>query len=135
MKHSTFLIGSLSFLMLAACMPAANNSDMAAGKRKPIQWVATHTGADDQGIPESTLELKVVGSPNEVLYTTDECLGVPSMEQLQDVEGSIASIQCWWAGGGDQWAVFVGDAEQLTVKTRTVDEEAGYGEWQDLKTL
>lgn len=134
MKHSSFLIGTLSFALLVACTPVTNNTDGPAAKRMPMQWVSTHIGADDQGIPEAKLELKVVGSPDNVLYTTS-CLGVPSSEQIQDAEGSIASVQCWWAGGGNQWAVFVGDAEQLTVKTRTVDEEVGYGEWETLKTL
>lgn len=132
----TLLLASVA-LALAACAPQTNTVDNSTssapsmGKRAAMQWVATDTGEKigEGDMPATKITLKVESTGEELYSTT--CMGVASTD-MQDVEGSVASIQCWWAGGGDQYGVFVGDAEQLTIKHRTVDEEAGFGAWEDV---
>lgn len=132
MKHSLLFSGLT--LSLIACAPQAIQPDTEApmGKRAAMEWQATPTGADETGMPETTLTL-TVPSMNLELFTTT-CSGIASTE-VQDMEDSVADVQCWWAGGGDQYGVFIGEAEQAVVRHRTVDEEAGFGEWEDLKSL
>jgi hypothetical protein len=123
-------------LLLAACSTqTSTDTDTdtpSMGKRAAMVWTSEQTGTGEFDMPENDITL-TVESTGEELYSTT-CNGTTSTE-VMDVEGSVATIQCWWAGGGDQYGVFVGDAEELTVRHRTVDEEAGFGEWMDLETL
>lgn len=131
MKKTTLLL-ALSLTLAACTAPANNTADTPSmGKRMPMEWVATDTGekVGEGDMPVTKITLQVQGTGEEIYSTS--CMGTASTE-VQDVAGSVASIQCWWAGGGDQYGVFVGDAEQLTVRHRTVDEEAGYGSWEDV---
>lgn len=135
MKHLLVFAG-LS-LALCACNAQAPVSDTngdtpVAAKRAGMEWQFEQTGEDASGMPETTLRL-VVPSMNVGLFTTT-CSGIASTD-VQDMEDSVADVQCWWAGGGDQYGVFIGDGEKATIRHRTVDEEAGYGEWEDVKTL
>jgi len=121
--------------VLAACTSQTdttmdNDSSAPAAKRAAMEWTSEQTGMSESDMPITTITLGVPAT-GDVIYTTT-CNGTASTE-LQDIEGSVASIQCWWAGGGDQYAVFVGEAEELTVRHRTVDEEAGFGEWMDVQ--
>ncbi len=131
----------LSIAILSATLAACNTQTPVtetdtdapiAAKRAAMEWQATQTGEDATGMPETTLTL-TVPSMNMELYTTT-CSGTASTE-VQDMEDSVADVQCWWAGGGDQYGVFIGDGESGVIRHRTVDEEAGYGEWVDVKTL
>lgn len=121
-------------LLLAACNTQApvtdNDSSAPAAKRAAMEWTSEQTGTGEYDMPITTITL-MVPSTGDVIYTTT-CNGTASFEG-EVIEGSVASIQCWWAGGGDQYAVFVGEAEELTVRHRTVDEEAGFGEWEDVQ--
>ncbi len=132
MKLSLLLAGLT--LSLIACTPQAIQPDTDAPmvKRAAMEWQFEQTGEDETGMPETTLRL-VVPSMNVGLFTTT-CSGIASTE-VQDMEESVADVQCWWAGGGDQYGVFIGEMEQATIRHRTVDEEAGYGEWEDVKSL
>lgn len=123
-------------LLLAACSTqTSTNTDTdtpSMGKRAAMEWTSAQTGMGEYDMPEMAISL-VVESTEEALYSTT-CNGTTS-PVVPDPEGSVATISCWWAGGGDEYGVFVGDAEQLTIRHRTVDEEAGYGEWMDVETL
>lgn len=120
-------------LTLAACntQTTTDTDTPSMGKRMPVEWVAVDTGekVGEGDMPVTKITLQVAATKEEIYSTS--CMGTASTE-MQDVEGSIAAIQCWWAGGGDQYAAFVGDAEQLTVRHRTVDEESGFGAWEDV---
>lgn len=117
---------------LCACAQTTPDTNEPVAKRAAMEWTATETSIDENGTPQVALVLQVVGSTDEIFRTT--CTGTTSTE-MQDMEGSVASIQCWWAGGGDQYGVFVGDAEKLSIRHRTVDEEAGFGAWEELESL
>lgn len=121
-------------LLLGACSQTSTetNTDAPMAKRAAMEWTSAQTGMGEYDMPEMALSL-VVESTGEALYSTT-CNGTTS-PVVPDPEGSVATISCWWAGGGDEYGVFVGEAEQLTIRHRTVDEEAGYGEWTDLETL
>ncbi len=131
------LIAGLA-LSLAACntqTPATNTntntvSSTPAPKRAAMEWVAIETGTDASGMPSNKLSLRVQGTEQELFATS--CNGTASTS-VQDVAGSMATIQCWWAGGGDQFGVFIGDAEMLSIRHRTVDEEAGFGAWEEVR--
>lgn len=133
---------AISTLALVACTqqtPPTTNTDTpstppVAAKRAPMEWYAYDQGTDEQGIPQNKLILKANTAQREDLFTTS-CAGTTQVTDLPDLADSVAYIQCWWAGGGDQYAVFIGEAEKATIRHRTVDEEAGYGAWEDLKTL
>jgi hypothetical protein len=134
MKKTALLL-ALS-LTLAACtsQPASNTATTNApsmGKRMPMEWVSVQTGTGTDGIPQNKLMLQTADTKQVIATTT--CTGTTSTN-VQGVDGSTNTIQCWWAGGGDQYGVFVGDAEKLTVRHRTVDEEGGFGTWQDVSS-
>lgn len=135
MKHPLLLAGLT--LALCACNAQAPGIDVTppqpTAKRAAMEWYAYNTGEKD-GIPQNTLKLKTATTSRDELFTTT-CVGTTLVEGVQDMDDSVASIQCWWAGGGDQFGVFIGDGEQAVIRHRTVDEEAGYGKWEDLKTL
>jgi hypothetical protein len=136
MKHSLPLSLSL-ILSLVACTPQVIQPDEDAqsmGKRVPMEWYAYNEGEDANGIPQNTLILKTIGETREELFTT-QCAGTTLVNGIPDMDGSVASIQCWWAGGGDQFGVFVEDGEQAMIRHRTVDEEAGYGPWEDMDSF
>lgn len=120
--------------LLAACtqQPTKPATPTPTAKRAAMEWVTTNTGemVGEGDMPSNKITLQVQGS-GEKIYSTN-CFGTTSTE-MQDVEGSVASIQCWWAGGGDQYGVFIGEAEKMTIKHRTVDEEAGFGVWEEVK--
>ncbi len=140
------LIGSLT-LSLAACTqagnplndadlnttPASEASQMSsagvAAKRRPVEWNVSQIDKNADGMPVMALTLKLSETGEALFHAT--CNGTTSTANL-NIDGSIASIQCWWAGGGDQYAVFVDSAEKLVVKHRTVDEQAGFGAWQEV---
>ncbi len=136
MKHLLPL--AIITLALSACAEPSpvthvQTDDAPAGKRMAMEWYAYAQGEDENGIPQNDLSLKVVGTKEE-LFTTS-CAGTTQVADIADLAESPAYIRCWWAGGGDDFAVFIGDAEQATIRHRTVDEEAGYGAWEDLKSL
>jgi|GEM_PF-6289662 len=138
MKHPILLAGiALAVVSCAPQSPIGGDNEFTnppvSAKRAAMEWWAKNTGEDENGMPHNTLSLRVVGS-GESLFET-ECNGTTLVEGVQDMEDSVATIQCWWAGGGDQFGVFIGDAEKATIKHRTVDEETGYGPWVDMKTL
>lgn len=137
MKHPILLAGLA--LALCACSTQSPIIDTSTppdtmGKRIPVEWSARNTGEDANGIPQNTLTLNVMNDTRDELYKT-ECVGTTLVQGVTDLDGSVAYIQCWWAGGGDQFAVFTGEGEAMTVRHRTVDEESGFGEWEDLKVL
>lgn len=138
MKHPLILAG-ITLALIACNNNKAPISDTTfdqgtAAKRVGMEWWAQNTREDVTGMPHNILTLRPVSDPGTVLYQT-ECNGTTLVEGVQDMDDSVATIQCWWAGGGDQYGVFIGDAEKATIRHRTVDEEAGYGQWEDLKTL
>lgn len=129
-------------LSLVACTQQIPTVDVAAptppppaaAKRAPMEWYAYDMGMNENGIPQNTLILKANTSQREELFTT-ECAGTTQVADIADLADSVSYIRCWWAGGGEDFAVFIGDAEKATIRHRTVDEEVGYGKWEDLKTL
>lgn len=140
MKHP-LLLSALSLALLACntqqTQPIANDHQATskapvAAKRTPMEWWAEKTGEDAYGMPHNKVTVRT--TPGTILYET-ECNGTTLVEDVPDLEDSIAYMQCWWAGGGDQFAIFMEDGEKAVIRHRTVDEETGYGRWEDLKTL
>ncbi len=125
----TLLITALALTLAACNTQTPTDTDTPAAKRMPMEWVSEDTGekVGEGDMPVTKITLQVTGTKEEIYSTS--CMGTASTD-MQDVEGSIASVQCWWAGGGDQYGVFVGEAEQLSIMHRTVDEESGFGEWE-----
>lgn len=147
-KHPFFL-ASL-FLALAACStpaaqpqtpdfsttPSLDLTDINAGiDENGVEWYAYYTGDDESSIPQNTLRLKTKTQTRDILFET-ACAGTTQVADIPDLDKlSSAYIQCWWAGGGDQFAVFEGTDGTRVIKHRTVDEESGFGAWEELKTL
>jgi hypothetical protein len=137
MKHSLLL--AVCSLMLVACnaqTPATDTgtSDQpVAAKRVPMEWNA-YAMPEKDGIPQNTLKLKTVEPVRQTLFETT-CAGTTQVADIADLADSAAYIRCWWAGGGDDFAVFIEDSEKAVIRHRTVDEQAGYGDWEDLKSL
>ncbi len=135
MKHLLPL--AVIALALSACTEPSpvthvETNQPSAGKRMAMEWYAYSEGEKD-GIPQNKISLKTVATQEE-LFTTS-CIGTTQVTDIADLSESPAYIRCWWAGGGDDYALFIGDAEKAVIRHRTVDEEAGYGEWEDLKSL
>ncbi len=137
-----FPLAALTFVLCAcnAQTPAAVNIDTSvvnsdttsASGSLAIEWWAKNMGNNSNGAPHNILTLRPVSHSGDVLYRT-ECDGTTLVQGVQDMGDSIASIQCWWAGGGDQFGVYIDEKEQILIRHRTVDEEVGYGEWEDLR--
>lgn len=138
MKHPLLLAGlTLTLIACNAQKPVINttvdtNEQPTAAKRAPMEWWAEKTGEDAYGMPQNKLTVRT--NPGTILFETT-CNGTTLVDGVPDLDDSVAYIQCWWAGGGDQFAIFIEDGEKAVVRHRTVDEEAGYGKWEDLKTL
>lgn len=90
-----------------------------------VRWTWTQTGIGPDEIPQNEIRL-VDEDGNEKHMVV--CNGVPAQS---DIEESDTAVRCWWAGGGNDYAVFETDAG-LSVQTRWVDEESGFGEWEEL---
>jgi len=116
----------LSVLFLGAC------SQQAAGEPLVIRWTAQQTGVGEAEAPQMKLSL-LNDKTQKSLYDT-ECAGTVSVDAVTDAEGNLTSMRCWWAGGGDDYAVFETE-NALSVRHRTVDEEAGYGEWEEVAVI
>lgn len=125
-------------LTLSACSEPSpvthTKPDAPTAKRVPMEWYAYSEGDDENGIPQNRLVLKTAGEDRQELFVA-ECAGTTQVADIPDLSDSVSYIRCWWAGGGEDFAVFIGDAEQATIRHRTVDEESGYSDWEDLKTL
>lgn len=132
MKKLLTLTGLI--LVVTACnAPRAPNPNapQPSAKRAAMAWTTVNAGEDSTGIPQTTIILSISGGAE--LYRTN-CTGTAST-QAQGLEETVAGIQCWYAGGGDQYAVFVGENEKATLRHRTVDEVAGFGTWENVKSL
>jgi hypothetical protein len=136
MKHS-LLLAALTLTLTACALQNIQPDEDAQmmGKRVMMEWYAYNEGEDAMGIPQNRLVLKTGGVDIVELYET-RCAGTTQVADIPDLDAvSSTYIRCWWAGGGEDFAVFIGEAESATVRHRTVDEEAGFGPWKDLKTL
>jgi hypothetical protein len=122
-----------AILLLPACTPqqAPVDDTRPAGEQVMMEWKMEPFGQDTD-TPQTHIMLVNSGT-DETLFETN-CTGTASTEGITDVEGSMASVRCWWAGGGDDYAVF-DDADGHIVRHRTVDEEAGMGAWTDIQII
>lgn len=117
-------------ILLAACMPV---QDTANTTLPALEWRTQDAGVNEMDIPQQQLSLmRIREGGREALFTT-QCQGIASPSEL--IEGSLASIRCWWAGGGDDYAAFAAEGGTIEVKTRYVDEESGMGPWDVLETM
>jgi hypothetical protein len=121
MKHLPLLL-TVSFA-LAACTQA--NGQLPTEKIGDLQWTAAMTGEGTTGEPHTKVTL-VDASDGSELYSA-ECIGTISENPTP---GAKLSVMCWWAGGGEEFAVF-DSGSTLSLKHRYVDEESGYTEWID----
>lgn len=125
-------------LVLAACASGSNTANNADGEENPAMtgptyhWDQNQTGTGDNDEP--LVELNLLDEDNESQFTA-ECVGPAFTEGVAaDVPGVQTAIRCWWAGGGDDYAV-IDMSGSLVIRHRTVDEEAGYGPWETVENL
>ena len=134
------LLPLCALVILSGCAPADTTTDnsmdtMPAGKRAAMEWQGEQTGTGEFDTPETTLKLVVTDSGEELFSTT--CTGTfsPSTSEVEPFDGKVplSIATCWWAGGGDEYGAFIGAADELTIMHRTVDEEAGFGVWEEIE--
>lgn len=116
-------------LLLAACAAQAPvETDDTANEPLTVRWSWSQidTGPDD--IP--VYEVKLIDGNDEARYVAS-CNGVVSTSTIEE---SDIAVRCWWAGGGEDFAVIDGD-DGWTVQKRWVDEESGFGEWEEVAAL
>ena len=113
---------TLALLVLAACTSASSN-DLS------VKWQSEQTGTGEFGEPQMNVTL--VNSEGTVVVD-EECIGVVSPIDLQEEANVLTSVRCWWAGGGNDYLAATDANGKLTVKTRWVDEESGFGAWEEV---
>lgn len=118
----TLLFSLASMMFLAACTFGKSNA-------VALHWSWLQTGTGSVGQPINDLMLVEEKSGNTVGGT--QCEGV--VAATTDIPNAL-SIRCWWAGGGEDFAVMQ-SGSMLLVQKRYVDEESGFGPWETLQTL
>ncbi len=111
-----------ALLLLVACTTAGTGS-------ASYTWETKDIGTED--MPKT--EVSLVDESGEVVYKT-ECTGTASEESMTDADDAETAIRCWFAGGGDDYAVFEADGE-MVVRHRGVDEASGFSDWRDMQKL
>lgn len=112
-----------SLLLLAACSSAPSD-DLA------VSWQSEQTSTGEFGEPQMNITL--VDADGNV-SADEECIGVVSPIDLPEEEHVIDAVRCWWAGGGNDFVATTNPSGDLIVKTRWVDEESGFGEWEAIE--
>lgn len=112
-------------LMLAACNGTRDSDNERSMDGSVLRWTWEQTGTGPDEIPQ--YEIKLVDDASDEKHMV-VCNGVPA---TQEIEESDTAVRCWWAGGGNDYAVFEVDGG-YSVQTRWVDEESGFGEWEEL---
>jgi len=100
-----------------------------------FEWGSTVVLEDDFGVPTSEITLSVNGQARVIATTTGSC----GTSNLPLLENQMNSYLCWWAGGGDEFGVFVENGN-IVVKQGIVEEgseeyEGFRGNFKVLKTL
>lgn len=116
------LLSVVCLIAIAACTPAAPSNIS-------VEWKSEQTGTGEFGEPQMNVTL--VNSEGTVVVD-EECIGVVSPIDLQEEANVLTSVRCWWAGGGNDYLAATDANGNLTVKTRWVDEESGFGAWEEL---
>jgi hypothetical protein len=106
-------------LALTACSSASSTTD-------GVKWTWTQTGTGSDGAP--TQEIHLVNAQGATILTKS-CTGTVS---VLSPGANPTIVRCWWAGGGNDYALIIRGGKPVP-QTRTVDEEAGEGEWQDIQ--
>lgn len=102
-----------------------------------VRWKFTkQPAATEMDAPMTKAQLELSGAVDRVvdlgLFTGEEFVMPGNTEGMGE---SITSASIWYAGGGDDVVVQQMENGSLVVRRRTVDEEAGFGEPQDIATV
>lgn len=121
----------LFVLLLTACTANVSSEPVT------LRWAFSPDAASTEDMPMTDVSLVVSGA---VETTVD--LGVYGGQGAQAAEsawglpeGALTTAVLWWAGGGDELAVFRTDEGKLTVRHRGIDEQSGYSTFTDKATL
>lgn len=132
--RTPLLLASLSLVALSACAPAGpGDAAMHDHDHVTIGWLLEDKGTDDTGMQTSHVALLVStpGGMNEIAI--GDYAGCGQEEQPQD--GPLLTLECWWAGGGDEFQVRMDGTSELVVSHRGLDEQVEIGEFEDVKTI
>jgi hypothetical protein len=124
--------------VLAACSPVAE--DGAEGGPQEyvnLRWEFTSDPTVKDDVPLTDVSLVVTGiMERKIELGTFSGSGADvTGGAWEEPVGSLMTAVLWWAGGGDELSVHRPDPATLIVRRRTIDEEAGYGEFEDLETI
>lgn len=123
--------------LLALFLVACASTQQAAGPAINLTWSFPAAATSTDETPMSRAVLLLAG---ETQQTID--LGTYAGQGMEIAttswtppEGAVTAAIFWWAGGGDEVSVFRTAPGTLTVRHRTIDEVAGYGEFEDMTTI
>lgn len=115
---------------------SASSSSVANGGIVMIQtsytWKFENVGTDDEPRTKIVLFIEDGDHTHDVDLGTYAGSAVDTSDKNLD---AVISASVWWAGGGDDVRVVADKDGELMAQHRTVDEEAGFGEWIDLQVV
>ncbi len=140
----TLLLSSIAVLPLAACAPKTQNG-IAVGEPNPsapdaggivmeqstMEWSFTNVGTYDE--PRTKVSL-VIGGGNAKTIDMGTYAG-NAVDKTNEQTEALLFASLWWAGGGDDLRVMGNGDGTISLQHRTVDEEAGFGDWMTLQTI
>jgi hypothetical protein len=111
-----YLINRNDTVMPEGQMPTEENA-AAGGIAPAIAWEFESAGEVD-GIPQTRVKAFIDGTTHELGVSQGSCAEIAA-ENLQ--ENQVSGALCWYAGAGDEYAIFV-ENERYVVK-KGVQEE------------
>ncbi|HVW66224.1 MAG TPA: hypothetical protein VHA78_00665 [Candidatus Peribacteraceae bacterium] len=114
---------AFALLSLAACNKTPRHTPF-----PQLKWNHVQTGTGTYNSPITQLMLTESGGTKAL--ATQTCTGIAG--DATDITGALAAVRCWWAGGGDDYAAFA-SGTGFIIRHRTLDEEAGAGEWREIR--
>ena len=112
-----YLINRNDTAMPEAGEVPAEESAAAGGSAPAIAWEFEEAGEVD-GIPQTRVKAFIDGETHELGVSQGSCAEIEA-ENLQ--ENQVSGALCWYAGAGDEYAIFV-ENERYVVK-KGVQEE------------
>ncbi len=134
MRTTPLALASLSFLAFAACSPAATTStNDATPSLVTIGWLLEDKGTDGTGMQTSHVAL-LVGTGDGINEVAIGDYAGCGAEEIP-ADGPLLTLQCWWAGGGDDFQVRMEGTNTLWIDHRSVDEQADIPEFAPLVSV
>lgn len=133
MRTATIVLTPLSLLVLFACTTTPPSND-AQPEQLTITWLLEKETTDENGMTTADISLVVLkedGSARGIDLGRFAGCG----ERAAPEDGPLLTLQCWWAGGGDEFQVRMDATNTLIVDHRVLDEMVDIPEFTSVRSI